>query len=45
MAKDNNNKQENFEQTLFKAADKLHKNMDATTPVTFVKFFKGHAKL
>jgi len=29
MAKDNNNKQENFEQTLFKAADKLRKNIDA----------------
>jgi type I restriction enzyme M protein len=29
MAKDNNSKQENFEQTLFKAADKLRKNIDA----------------
>ena len=29
MAKNNNHKTENFEQTLFKAADKLRKNMDA----------------
>jgi len=29
MAKDNNGKTENFEKTLFKAADKLKKNMDA----------------
>jgi type I restriction enzyme M protein len=29
MAKNNNGRQENFEQTLFKAADKLRKNIDA----------------
>jgi type I restriction enzyme M protein len=29
MAKDNNGKTENFEKTLFKAADKLRKNIDA----------------
>jgi len=29
MPKNNNDKNENFEQTLFKAADKLRKNMDA----------------
>lgn len=29
MARKNNNKAENFEKTLFKAADKLRKNMDA----------------
>jgi type I restriction enzyme M protein len=29
MAKNNNSKNENFEKTLFKAADKLRKNMDA----------------
>jgi type I restriction enzyme M protein len=29
MAKNNNNKIEQFEITLFKAADKLRKNMDA----------------
>jgi len=29
MAKNNNGRQENFEQTLFKATDKLRKNIDA----------------
>jgi type I restriction enzyme M protein len=29
MAKDNNGKAENFEKTLFRAADKLRKNIDA----------------
>ena len=29
MAKNNNNKTEQFEKTLFKAADKMRKNMDA----------------
>ena len=29
MAKNNSGKVENFEQTLFKAADKLRKNIDA----------------
>jgi type I restriction enzyme M protein len=29
MAKENNNKSESFEKTLFKTADKLRKNMDA----------------
>jgi len=30
MARNNNGKAENFEQTLFKVADKLRKNIDAT---------------